>query len=172
MSHLRRYRDAWNRCIVHRVARTHGHSLKIKGRVRARGARGQQWYTDRRANFIKSRVRTQNLWLLHVAGDWHHAFETIPHGVNPHLMRAMLVQNLAVDQRFANGCPCPQIGSYFNALLLRPRILLGSRCTAQLTCRGCRVGFSIGVLVRQRAAAKHCRRAIASWYFDSRRRPR
>ena len=32
----RRYRDAWNRIIVRRIAKDHNHTFKIKGRVRAR----------------------------------------------------------------------------------------------------------------------------------------
>ena len=37
----RRYRDRYNRIIVRRVGKTRNHTLKIKARVRARGARGQ-----------------------------------------------------------------------------------------------------------------------------------
>ena len=37
-------------------------------------------------------------------GDWHHAMENKPvSGPRPHMMRVMLIQNVAVDQRFANG---------------------------------------------------------------------
>ena len=43
------------------------------------------------------------------SGDWHHAMETkAPSGSRPHLMRVMLIQNVAVDQRFANGAPLKQ----------------------------------------------------------------
>ena len=39
-------------------------------------------------------------------GDWHHAMENKPvSGPRPHMMRVMLIQNVAVDQRFANGAP-------------------------------------------------------------------
>ena len=55
-------------------------------------------------SYCKRKSRTQALWLLHFAGDWHSAYETAPLShVKPHLMRCMLVSNLAVDQRFANG---------------------------------------------------------------------
>ena len=83
-------------------------------------------------SFIRSKVRTQNSWLLHLAGDFHSSFETkqllhrrrqahprvaratvlfavMPCGAWrkgrawPHQMRVMLTSNLAVDQRFANG---------------------------------------------------------------------
>ena len=37
----RRYRDRYNRAIVKRVAKHHNHSLKIKARIRAKGAQGQ-----------------------------------------------------------------------------------------------------------------------------------
>jgi hypothetical protein len=98
----RRYRDKWNRTVVRRVAKTQNHSLKIKGRCRARGARGQ-FFNDRRCQFIRRRVRTQAMWNLHLAGDWHLDSETKPLPMKPHMMRVMLVSNLAVDQRFANG---------------------------------------------------------------------
>jgi hypothetical protein len=99
----RRYRDKWNRTVVRRIAKAHNHSLKIKGRVRARGARGQQWYSESRASFLQRKVRTQALWNLHLAGDWHKSSETKTSPLRPHLMRVMLVANLAVDMRFANG---------------------------------------------------------------------
>ena len=44
-------------------------------------------------------------FLFIMAGDWHHSAETMPTGSRPHMMRVMLISNLAVDQRFANG-PC------------------------------------------------------------------
>ena len=98
----RRYRDSWNRVIVRRCAKEHNHSLKIKGRVRARGARGQHWYNDRRTELARKKSRTQALWYLHLAGDWSEAFETEASAIRPHMMRCMLVSNLALDQRFAS----------------------------------------------------------------------
>ena len=69
-------------------------------------------------------MRAQSLWNLHLAGDWHYSTETMP-VVQEHMMRVtlgqkqkqglgkryyirvspevMLIANLAVDQRFANG---------------------------------------------------------------------
>ena len=38
----RRFRDRWNRIVVRRVGKSRAHTLKIKARVRARGARGQE----------------------------------------------------------------------------------------------------------------------------------
>ena len=99
----RRFRDRWNRVIVRRLAKTRNHSLKVKARVRARGARGQQWFNERRTQLARKRSRTQALWNLHLAGDWHHDSETKAPPARPHMMRTMLVSNLAVDQRFANG---------------------------------------------------------------------
>ena len=52
---------------------------------------------------LRKKCRTQSLWNLHLAGDWHYASETMPLGNRPHMMRVMLISNLAVDQRFANG---------------------------------------------------------------------
>lgn len=100
----RRYRDKWNRIIVRRAAKVRNHSLKIKGRVRARGARGQQWFSEQRAALTRKKSRPQALWYLHLAGDWHPHYETEnSNSATPHMMRCMLVSNLAIDQRFANG---------------------------------------------------------------------
>ena len=117
----RRMRDRWNRIIVRRVGKTRAHTLKIKARVRARGARGQdsgregaesgaesrasvqEWFTQGRAAIAQKKSRTQMQWMLQLAGDWHASEETaVPHP-EPHMMRVMLVSNLAVEQRFANG---------------------------------------------------------------------
>ena len=38
-----------------------------------------------------------------MAGDWHVDSETMPLPNRPYLMRVMLVANVAVDMRFANG---------------------------------------------------------------------
>ena len=60
---------------------------EVKAKVRARGARSQQWYSDQRANCLRKRARTQMLWNLLLAGDWHASFETAAQCVQPHLMR-------------------------------------------------------------------------------------
>ena len=101
----RRYRDRWNRTIVRRIARVCNHSLKLKGRVRGRGARGKDWFSERRAEMARKKSRSQAPWLLHLAGDWHPGSEkaAAPRRGKPHMMRAMLVSNLALDQRFCNG---------------------------------------------------------------------
>ena len=85
------------------MSKKHNHSIKIKAKVRARGTRSQNWYSETRAQFVRKKARTQSLWNLHLAGDWHYSVETVPTGPRPHLMRTMLIANLAVDQRFANG---------------------------------------------------------------------
>ena len=72
-----RYRDKWNRTVVRRVAKTHNHAIKIKGKVRARGARGQQWYSDAKVQFVRKKAHTQNLWNLQLAGDWRPSLETV-----------------------------------------------------------------------------------------------
>ena len=99
----RRYRDKWNRTVVRRVSKKHNHSLKIKAKVRARGVRSQQWYSEQRVQYLRKKCRAQNLWNLHLAGDWHYTMETAARGPKPHLMRVMLISNIAVDERFANG---------------------------------------------------------------------
>jgi len=99
----RRYRDRWNRVVVRRIAKVHCHSLKIKARVRARGARGQQWYSEPAVKLLRKKARPLALWSLHLAGDWHQSHETMVPPLRPHHMRVMLCANLAVEQRFANG---------------------------------------------------------------------
>ena len=99
----RRYRDRWNRTMVRRIGKVHNHFLKIRGRVRARGARGQQWFSEARTAQLRRKARCQSAWNLHLAGDWHGDLETKALPPRPHLMRVMLISNLAVDQRFANG---------------------------------------------------------------------
>ncbi len=99
----RRYRDRWNRTMVRRISKVRKHTLKVKGRVRSRGARGQAWFNERRTQLARRHSRTQSLWHLHISGDWHPENETARHVPRPHMMRVMLVSNLAVEQRFANG---------------------------------------------------------------------
>ena len=101
----RRYRDRWNRTLVRRIAKTRNHTLKVKGRVRSRGARGNGWFNDRRTLLARRNSRTQSLFLLHMAGDWHPEHETESHAPRPHMMRTMLVSNLAVQERFAKRHP-------------------------------------------------------------------
>ena len=104
---------------------------RIKARVRARGARGQdaareregeyvcvwgpsrarrgkagdaqEWFSERRVSIAKKKSRTQMLWLLQLAGDWHASVETATPHPHPHMMRVMIVSNLSVENRFANG---------------------------------------------------------------------
>ena len=98
----RRYRDAWNRTVLRRLAKNHAHSLKIRAKVKAKGS--ESFFGQRRSNWVRSKARTQALWSLHLAGDFHETFENVPIRTNHiHKMRVMIISNLAVDQRFANG---------------------------------------------------------------------
>ena len=99
----RRYRDRWNRTIVKRISAVANHTLKIKARLRAKGARGNNWYNEARTEFVRKKARTQSLFNLHLAGDFHENLETEKPNAKPHLMRVMLVSNVDVQQRFANG---------------------------------------------------------------------
>ena len=99
----RRFRDKWNRALLKKISTTKAHSLRVKAKIRAKGARGQHWFNDRKCDWVRKRARTQNLWILHMAGDWHPSFETERPSANPHMMRVMLTNNLDVEQRFANG---------------------------------------------------------------------
>jgi hypothetical protein len=95
----RRYRDRWNRTIVRGQAKVRNHNLKIKARVRARGAKNQ-WFTERRTQQCRQKSRTQGLWMCQFSGDWHPRYETMCPPLRPHYMRVMLVSNLAVENRF------------------------------------------------------------------------
>ena len=101
----RRYRDAYNRTIMKRIGKTHNHSLKVKARVRPRGQRGGGFYGEKKVAYLRRKCKTQNLWLLQLAGDFHTSYETeeVVDPTKQHMMRAMLSANLAVDSRFANG---------------------------------------------------------------------
>ena len=65
----RRYRDRWNRTVVRRIANTRNHTLKIKGRVRHRGARGNGWFNEQKTLLVRRKARTQSLFNLQIAGD-------------------------------------------------------------------------------------------------------
>ena len=71
--------------------------------------------------------RTQNLWLLQLAGDFHTSYETeeIVDPTKQHMMRAMLSANLAVDARFvvAAAAAVLEISS-----TMSPRIRPSSLC--------------------------------------------
>ncbi len=90
----RRYRDSWNRALMRKIQRGHNHSMKIRGMVRARGQRGANWWSEKRVAHIRRMTRTQNLWQLHLAGDWFAAWETKDAHPQPHLMRAMFARAL------------------------------------------------------------------------------
>jgi hypothetical protein len=97
----RRYRDKWNQPIVKRLAKSYAHSLKIRGRCRAFYAKGNQWLSERRTNALRQQTRTQSMWVLHLAGHWLRDSEGSSQG--KHSMRVMLIANVDVKQRFANG---------------------------------------------------------------------
>jgi hypothetical protein len=99
----RRYRDAWNRCVVGRIAGHSNHVLNVKGKVTSRNATSNEFYTDRNARAIRRLARTQALWNLRVAGDFHENWEDKLLAQKPHLMRAMLLANISMPTRFVNG---------------------------------------------------------------------
>ena len=99
----RRYRDRWNRTLVRRISKVQNHSLKVKGRVRYRAASGRSWFNDRRTQLARRHARTQSLWNLHLAGDWHPQHETATHVPRPHMMRVIINSNVDVPQGFVNG---------------------------------------------------------------------
>ena len=89
------------------------------------------WYHDRKADWARRKSRTQSLWVLTMAGDWHASLETMKPHPKPHLMRVireepvrtdlcvdfwiasmhepgsltqvMMVSNIDVEAKFANG---------------------------------------------------------------------
>ena len=103
MHKLLRALDRWNRTIVRQLARTRGHATRVKARVRARGVTGQQYFSEKRTELCKAKARTQQVWSLLLAGDWHPNYETKVPAPQPHFMRCMLTANLSVQDRMANG---------------------------------------------------------------------
>jgi len=129
----RRFRDSWNRTIVRRIAKVANHSLRIKARMRAPGARGANWFNERKSEFLRKKARTQSLYSLHLAGDFHETLETERTNAKPHLMRVMLVSNLDVQQRFANGTQ-GRLLSWFPDKLPQKRKRVSASCP-ELTAR-------------------------------------
>ena len=66
--------------------------IKIKAKVRARGTRSQNWYPESRLQILRKRCRTQSLWNLLLAGDWHFNCESMSLGAKSHMMRVMLIR--------------------------------------------------------------------------------
>ena len=134
-----------------------------QAKVRARGARSQQWYSDARATCLRKHARTQMLWNLLLAGDWHGSLEAGPQLTRPHLMRCMLVSNLAVDQRFANGTLLKQMRSiccYCCPLVLEKRLREGHRAAC-----------SLGLLRATRAREGRSPHIAPTWLLALQKRP-
>ena len=101
----RRYKDdqcGWNSLITRRLAKRSNHSLRITGQCRAKGTRGQ-FYQKARVKAIRKRTRSAAPWNLHLAGDWNGECVQRDPSAAPHLMRVMLVSNLDVENKKANG---------------------------------------------------------------------
>ena len=97
----RRYRDAWNRTMLQRRALMHSRSMRVKA-VFATGGTEAQWIRDEAASAIRRTVRSQCLPNFRLAGQWLGDPPT-EDDARPHCMRAMLVANIDVANRFANG---------------------------------------------------------------------
>ena len=63
--------------------------------------------------------------MLQVAGDWHSSVETAAPHSNPHMMRVMIVSNLAVENRFANGTQ-GRLMSWYPAKISSKKAVLAS----------------------------------------------
>ena len=98
----RAYRNRWNKEVLARSAKAFQRSLKVKATFCARGTQGQ-WIRDSAAAAIRRVVRSQCLLNLRLAGQWLQDAPRL-NSERPHCMRAMLVANLDVPHRFANGC--------------------------------------------------------------------
>jgi len=101
----RRYKDdqcGWNSIMTRRLAKRSNHSMRIAGQCRAKGTRGQ-WYQKARVKAIRKRTRSAAPWNLHLAGDWNGECVQRDPLAAPHLMRVMLVSNLDVENKKANG---------------------------------------------------------------------
>ena len=71
-------------------------------------ASAEEWFSQGRVAFAQKRSRTQMQWVLQLSGDFHPSEETAVPALEPHMMRVMLVSNLAVPPRYlaldANDC--------------------------------------------------------------------
>ena len=95
----RKYRDRWNKIIQLRVAKKFGRSLRIDAEFCPANNPEQVLRTTKS---ISRAVRNQAPLKLHLAGQWLGdplAFKQS----KPYYMRAMLVANVDVPNRFANG---------------------------------------------------------------------
>eukprot|EP00973_Karenia_brevis_P034699 4788467-Karenia_brevis.AAC.1 len=75
---------------MQRISKQSNHSLKVKGKVASRNASSNEFYKDRTARAIRKFARTQALWNLDLAGDFHINWEDKLLPAVPHCMRAML----------------------------------------------------------------------------------
>ena len=95
----RKYRDRWNKIIELRVAKKFGRSLRVDAQFCPANSPEQVLRTTKG---ISRAVRNQAPLKLHLAGQWLGdplAFRQS----QPYYMRAMLVANVDVPNRFANG---------------------------------------------------------------------
>ena len=97
----RRFRDRWNNIVQARTAKKYGRSLKVKAEFTAATNPGRTIHGSAAKN-IRRVVRSQSLLKLHLAGQWLQD-PPLPMQAAPHFMRAMLVANKDVENRFANG---------------------------------------------------------------------
>ena len=99
----RRYRDRWNRAVLNRLARLSGHTLRIKGEVVHQHGKGNERFKESTKKCIRQHAKTQSLWNLKLAGNWHPSYDEHLQPQRPYMMRVMLLANIDVDQHFANG---------------------------------------------------------------------
>jgi hypothetical protein len=97
----RSFRDRWNKIISARAAKKYGRSLKIKAAYVSATHRDTA-LQGRTVENIRRVVRSQSLDTLHLAGQWQ-TDDPLPRQRQPYFMRAMLVANIDVENRFANG---------------------------------------------------------------------
>ncbi len=96
--------DRWNRRVIKRLASDCNHSLRVKAKCRARDSKAkfasnQQWHKPSHVKVIRGRNKPQSLGIFHMAGDWD-VDATVR---RKHPMRVMLISNVDVENRFANG---------------------------------------------------------------------
>ena len=123
-------------------------------------------YSEKRIEHLRGKVRTQNLWQLHLAGDWAPNLETKEQLTTTHLMRAMSAMAAVPyrdDNNFRTKLPECQIvirirygatvdgksrsGLQARAELLTLNVAIGVMCFVLLEvrerCRGTLAVYSI-----------------------------
>jgi len=73
----------------------------------------EEWFSERRTSIAKKKSRTQMLFLLQLAGDWHSSVETATPHPHPHMMRVQILkENITTQSSNSVNCQKNSPGKY------------------------------------------------------------